>query len=698
MRSLTLISFLAVPSALCYAQEASQDSLRVQVLDEVVVESQLQYTSASCSTYIPTSRQKNASQTATDLLNRMAIPQLRLQPGESTSVQTVSGQAASIFIDYQPATAEDLAGMRTTDVKRVEYLDFPSDPRFQGCAHVVNFIMQKYEYGGYLKADATEFFIANSGQLNLFAKFQYRRMTFDLAAGGYYSNASHDYANTTEVFRLPVADGSPIALTRISETTYSKMKRRYAWPTFKALYSSDNITLRNTVGINFDKYPTHDSEGTVGYSSEDFAKTSYHSESSHKTSSITYNGNWNFILPKGNSINFAPYYSFSHNTSRSRYEEEQLADIILNGANDKTHQASGNLRFVHSFGKGGQLTAATTASYADSRTTYTGTASATDHIVSAKFFPSVEYSFSTESLNLYAGVGLVYSYSRLGEAKEETTDPFCNLYLSYSFNGKHIVSGDIRYSTLTPASSLRSQVIIQSYPLMSYTGNPTLVAPEFIDADITYVWLPSNILNLSVSGNLSTVNNRYAYCYTPGADGILRTIEQPCGKYLNASVGGYAVVRPFGESLQLVAQVSERFVRNGAPYNYFKRHFSFGLQAIYYLDNWNFGAYYVSKDASPEGFSSGAWRSERDYYAIWAGWGNASWNLKALISAPFRWDWRSSTSSLHSQFYDVITDTYNANNHCFISLSATYTFGFGKKINRGDEASQQQGAASGILK
>ncbi len=40
----------------------------------------------------------------------------------------------------------------------------------------------------------------------------------------------------------------------------------------------------------------------------------------------------------------------------------------------------------------------------------------------------------------------------------------------------------------------------------------------------------------------------------------------------------------------------------------------------------------------------------------------------------------------------------NANRHAYISLSATYTFGFGKKVNRGDEAYQQVGPGSGILK
>lgn len=58
----------------------------------------------------------------------------------------------AVFIDYLPASENDLLAMCVSDVKRVEYLEYPSDPRLQGNPYVINFIMQQYEYGGYAKA------------------------------------------------------------------------------------------------------------------------------------------------------------------------------------------------------------------------------------------------------------------------------------------------------------------------------------------------------------------------------------------------------------------------------------------------------------------------------------------------------------------------------------------------------------------
>ncbi|MBD5279674.1 MAG: carboxypeptidase regulatory-like domain-containing protein [Bacteroides sp.] len=83
------------------------------------------------SVYRPSQRQKNASQTAIDLLVRMAVPQLNTRLG-SSAVTTASGQPVAIYIDYVPATEAELNMMKVTDVKTVEYLEYPSDPRFQG--------------------------------------------------------------------------------------------------------------------------------------------------------------------------------------------------------------------------------------------------------------------------------------------------------------------------------------------------------------------------------------------------------------------------------------------------------------------------------------------------------------------------------------------------------------------------------------
>lgn len=79
MRIFTSIFCVSVAIA-AMAQTETTDSIKMQSLNEVVIEAQMQRTSSTSTTYIPTGKQKNASQNAIDLLRQIAIPQIQISP------------------------------------------------------------------------------------------------------------------------------------------------------------------------------------------------------------------------------------------------------------------------------------------------------------------------------------------------------------------------------------------------------------------------------------------------------------------------------------------------------------------------------------------------------------------------------------------------------------------------------------------
>ena len=144
-------------------------------------------------------------------------------------------------------------------------------------------------------------------------------------------------------------------------------------------------------------------------------------------------------------------------------------------------------------------------------------------------------------------------------------------------------------------------------------------------------------------------------------------------------------------------QVLHRIVRNDAPFDWTRQHIFWYLQAFYYVGGWNFGLQYQAPQEYCDGYVNGAWIKQKDAYTAIVGWGDSSWNLQARLTNPFRWNWKSGTSETTSASYDVTKTFHDVTYHCYILVSATYTFGFGKKIQRGNEASQQTGASSSIL-
>ena len=101
MRKILFASALFPLLGMAQTQEPI-DTIDTQMLNEVVVEGSSQYTSAN-KTYLPDRNSKRTAQNAADLLTKMAIPQIVVNPS-SGDVQTNSGKNVAIYIDYELAT------------------------------------------------------------------------------------------------------------------------------------------------------------------------------------------------------------------------------------------------------------------------------------------------------------------------------------------------------------------------------------------------------------------------------------------------------------------------------------------------------------------------------------------------------------------------------------------------------------------
>ena len=122
------------------------DTVVGKTLKEIVVEGQSQYVTSEGMVFMPDEKTRKMASNGFSLLDMMAIPGLNVDRVEGT-VKTAADNDVSFFIDYQPASTAQMRGLLPEDVRRVEVLDYPADPRFKGEKHVVNFILVKYEHG-----------------------------------------------------------------------------------------------------------------------------------------------------------------------------------------------------------------------------------------------------------------------------------------------------------------------------------------------------------------------------------------------------------------------------------------------------------------------------------------------------------------------------------------------------------------------
>lgn len=652
---------------------------------------------ADKSVFIPQKRHKSASQTGYDLLNRMAIPQLR--HGEGNAVKTVSGQDVAVYIDSVPASANDIKNMRISDVLRVEYYDYPSDPHFVGNAHVVNFITVQYSHGGYIKAMGIEnYFEGTSGQASLNGKLQIRRMTYDIGGGAYYSNCDHAVgADQTETFRLPQPDGSVRVFERHSQTLSSREKTNSFWATAKATYKSQNAMITNTVSVDSWNHPEANQTGNVTYSPEIMETSRYTNRASDDNRSVIYNGQMVFTMPHGNSLSLSPRYANTHTTQNFLYSEGDFTPIA-SSAIDKTNLAQMLVQYTHDFGSAGSITPMAMYRFTGNRIRYSGTVDKYDRANTSLFNTDINYSLKTKKLYTLIGIGWIWNRFGLNDIRETSSKPWVDLSLNYAFSGKSSANITFHYSTWPAEANLKSETVLQSSPLMYYTGNPALNPKKSYDIWGQYILLPTSKLKLSAFGYAWIVGNRYAYVYEARPESILRTIRQPIGSFTSVNYGVNASLSLFGSSLQISGSLSQNYVKDTAPFDYSRFSLSGLLEAFYYHGNFYYGACYTSDSSSAPSSMSGIWMTQKGFWWLQAGWGNNNLNIRLFLKNLDRWGWRGNREVLNTASYSMQRREFTTSNHALFQITATYTFGFGKKVERGNEASKLQGAGSAILK
>ncbi|MDE6769106.1 MAG: outer membrane beta-barrel family protein, partial [Muribaculaceae bacterium] len=498
-------------------------------------------------------------------------------------------------------------------------------------------------------------------------------------------------------YRLPQPDGEIKEFNRFTNTTSSRHENQWYYATFRAIYNSDNIQASSQIEGRIDNNPHKDQSGSVTYSANAFPASNYSSALRERSKNISYKGQYFFSLPKSNSITFSPTLGYSHTNQNSYYFEDGF-NAIYNGATDNTGRIRGDLRYNHNFAKAGNINGFIRGIYISNHTDYSGSAIASDRAVTSRVGAGISYSVVLG--NFYGATGFGWDWDRFkfGKMVDRQSYPWYDLSLQYTLKQKHSFSTVFHYSNWPPSPNLKSDIIVQSSPFMRYTGNPNLTPHVSYDFSFDYTWIPNNNYSFSAYGWGWAVDKRYAYDYEATPTGILRTIKQPIGSFIQGKYGVTWTMRFFDRSLIFSGNLSQILNHNGKPYDANHSAIDWYARLRYYINNWAFTLTYSSPTESSEDSMNGKWIRNRSFWYVTIGWSNDKWNIRGDLFNLTRWDWKDQSISMKSPYYSTSEVLINGNSRAFIQLSATYTFGFGKKVKRDNEPTVSNSTSSGILK
>lgn len=558
-------------------------------LQEVVVEAESQMQTKEKSIFRPTSRQKNAATGGIDLVTYMALPNVYVDM-QDNSLRTMNGENVTMFIDWRVVSADEVEQLRPQDVSRVEVYDNPADPRFMGVRHAINYVMRRYDSGGYTKLNAFQGFVYDFGRYSINSKFVYKKMSYDFAVGDNYTNTDGNLSYTNSCYSF--GDGE---VERKQSPVPSKQKSNKTFLTFRALYSNKNIVIQNNLGINFGPQRTTTDHYLI--------ETDYHGEQIDETLqrskgnliSPVWTGAYQFFLPRKWSLMVAPKLSYMHNTSDYSYITSDPS--IINNVVEDAWKGSLNVRGQKTVGKHSYY-AALYGEMTHDRLDYSGTTPTEILMRNQIYSVSSGSNLNFGKLGLNLNVMLQGSRYDYNSVRRNYLYPKFYAEGNYMFNPKHklSLSGELSRWTV-PLSQQSPNMLIQNN-LDAICGNDNLHNFNVTSLNIQYTVFPVKNISGTLFASYQYQDKSVYSIYKPtnyeGHEYMVRYLEN--GGYSNDFNYGISVsVRALGNSLNIFGKFDGTYrsykgmgLQDG---NYFR----VMMTANYFIGNFRFQANFTSK-------------------------------------------------------------------------------------------------------
>lgn len=669
----------------CYAEESTDsvssenqltvqdnDSIIIRDLGELVVEGQRDLISGDKTVFKPDNNAKSSSYNAVSLLYNMAIPMLSVSP--DGDVKMANGQGVAIYIDFLPASSEDLAGLRPADVKSVDIYTNSADPRFQGAPYVINYVLVKYKYGGYTKLDVEQQFMETSGVYRLTSKLVKGKMTYSLAGQFGFLDEKHAGEDVTTTYNFPEE-----TLTTISGTLDSHNKYHAGWARFGATYSAPNISLYNTILYFGSRTPGSLSTSKLEYIPAWYPKGISSTTKNGSNDAIVWDGFWYFGLPRAFSLNVVPKVSYNYNVNNTTFSND--GNEIANYGNEKSWMTSLNASLNKSFGRHNirlEINGSTQGNHIGYEGTTPYRIVGRSHSVRAGLGANLAFS------NLWAGIfaGTTYNYDRFGTERLGQWAPQFTMWLNYNISSHCSLGLDAVSGRTNVSLSNRNPELTMESLVMGVQGNPLLKQPYVNRVSLSYTYLFSDALSATLFGNWGGQKNPVTDIYNPIlTDNHPVMVKHPVNEgsttYLNYGVS--ITARLFRRSLVLSTNIMGL---NERAHTFSPKRLDdirVTANATYYYKRLHASLYWQRK---VKGMEVWGIRSLPEHYDLSVGYGYNNLVVEFMAVNVFRSSWKVEDRHIWMPNYDSHAVKYEQGRHRMFKITASYSFGYGKTVER----------------
>lgn len=661
---------------LCGGNARSEDSIPARQLGELVVTGDRCWIENGTVNVIPSRKEKKLSNSPASLIKSMHLPFLKEKDG---TIVSLSGEPVSVFINGERAADIDISTFWPMEVRRVQYMESPADPRFEGARRVVNFIVEKYRLGGVIRFNGTQK-VPDNGYYTAASKLAYRKMTYGVMVNGSYLRDHRTDSDVETRYTDIFYNGRKYDEITRNEESHAYTREEGVRAAFDAKYATQGMSIRHTLSLGWNRNPGSGSHSADSWSENLFGSNYSYDCNTLRSLSPQLSGNYYFILPKKWFLSAGWFYSYARNDNSSQ-DRTGYTDIVFNSTREDVH--SGKIFILPSYMPSDKwlFQLRVDASLDRFSTRYGGSAvtrqaqSRQDitSFVNVSWSPSQKFSLSLKP-------GVAASMWQIGSIHGHTVSPTLSLSAYWDPSRKVSTGGSLKLYRRSPSASESNPVPVRNSELMWSLGNPCLKNLTSWDTYVYATYIPSNWLTMSLGLGYAKTFNGIISTYTPGpaeTGGLVKeNINARPKDSFRANLGFSGSF--LDDNLSVSIDPQWYYTHFSGPYGKDLHCLTLSGSVDYTIGDFRLG---VSYDGPYRDLSMGGMARDwkHDSWSATVEYGNGNLYIDLGVEDIFNNKARS-REWFTSPNYSTVTHTWETGRK--LTLNVTYTFGYGKKIDR----------------
>ena len=425
---------------------------------------------------------------------------------------TVNGQPVTIFINGEITDNIDQQTFWAKNVLRLEYFEDSDDLTFLGKNRVLNIVMKDYSAGGLTRLNANQE-IPNNGDYDISTKLVLKPITINAFSGYSYEYNQNKGYDMTEDYRD----------VWFNEQLFNKILQHEFMSTYgrKGTYSC-GINLRQK-SKKF--YSVHSASFfTSRNRTNECGETSFEPEiclsdyqqnyNNQKNTGFIVNGNYQYML--NDKFTFSAEWNVSKNFNYDNrlYELIDFSNIQTN-VNERAFGAFFKFNLGYQIRRNMFFIIKLSEKYSKFKASYSGSTQSEqlqEHKITDFDIPLNWKPLSNLHLRIQPSVSI---------QKKNINSVYCTTNVlpaasfgaSYTINDMSTFFAGIYYNLTNPTANSLNILVLQQDALKWLKGNPSLKPSQYYSFDAVYYCAPANWLNLNLSAGTSITTNQSVISY-----------------------------------------------------------------------------------------------------------------------------------------------------------------------------------------